>query len=70
MVLAKGADHLAERILELARKYRIPQIHDAPLARALYRTVKVGDQIPPKLYRAVARVLVHIYRLTGRRLPA
>ncbi len=65
VVLAKGANLLAQRILELARKHRIPSVHDAPLARTLYKTVEVGGQIPPKLYRAVARILVHIYRLRG-----
>jgi len=69
VVLAKGANLLAKRILELARKYRVPFVHDPPLAQALYKTVEVGQPIPPKLYRAVARVLVQIYRLRGRKPP-
>jgi len=69
IVLAKGANLLAERILDIARKHRVPFVHDAPLAQALYKTVEVGQTIPPKLYRAVARVLVHIYRLRGSRPP-
>jgi len=67
LVLAKGADHMAERILKIAREHDVPIVHDMPLARALYKTVEVGAQIPPKLYRAVARMLAQIYA-TARHL--
>jgi len=67
VVLAKGADRLAERIVKEARKHRIPEIHDAPIARAVYKAVEVGQQIPPKLYQVVARLLVQVYRMTKRR---
>jgi flagellar biosynthetic protein FlhB len=70
VVLAKGAGHVAQRIVEMARRHRVPDVHDAPLARALYKSVGVGAAIPPNLYRAVARLLVHIYRLRGRRVPS
>jgi flagellar biosynthetic protein FlhB len=69
VVLAKGADYLALRILELAREHRVHIVHDAPLARALYKTVEVGEAIPAKLYRAVARLLLHVYRLRGQNPP-
>ena len=69
VVLAKGAGHLAQRIVEVARRNRVPDVHDAPLAQALYKSVAVGSAIPPKLYRAVARLLVQIYRLHGRKAP-
>lgn len=69
VVLAKGAGHMALRIVEIARRNRIPDMHDAPLAQALYKSVAVGSAIPPKLYRAVARLLVHVYRLHGRKTP-
>lgn len=69
MVLAKGAGHLALRILEEARKHNIPTVFDPPVARALFKSVDVGGVIPPKLYRAVARLLVHIFRLRGKRPP-
>lgn len=65
LVLAKGADHLAQRILVEARKHRVPEMHDAPLAQAIYKAVEVGEQIPAKLYRAVARLLVHVFKLKG-----
>ena len=69
VALAKGAGYLARRIIELARKHGVPMVHDAPVAQMLYKTVEVGQEIPPKLYRAVARLLVHIYKRYGRQLP-
>jgi flagellar biosynthetic protein FlhB len=70
VVLAKGADFLAARIVELARKHGVPDLYDAPLAQALYKTVEVGEMIPAKLYRAVARILLHVYRLKKQAPPA
>ena len=69
IVLAKGADYLALRIVELAREHRVHTVHDAPLAQALYKTVEVGEVIPAKLYRAVARLLLHVYKLRGQNPP-
>ena len=65
-VVAKGADVLAGRIRELARKHHIPIVHNPPLARALYAEVKVNRVVPGELYAAVAEVLAHVYRLRGR----
>jgi len=62
IVLAKGADYLAQKIKEIARENQI-QIHEnKPLARALYSSVEVGEQIPPELYQAVAEILAVVYR--------
>jgi flagellar biosynthesis protein FlhB len=69
VVLAKGADYLALRIVELAREHHVHTVHDAPLAQALYKTVDVGEAIPAKLYRAVARLLLHVYKLRGQTPP-
>jgi flagellar biosynthesis protein FlhB len=69
LVLAKGAGYLALRIIEIARKHNVPMVHEPPVAQALYKSVNVGDIIPPQLYRAVAKILVHIYRLRGRKPP-
>ena len=69
IVLAKGADHLAEKIKEVAREHRIPIRENVPLARALYKSTDVGDMIPEELYKAVASVLASIWKLkpkTGR----
>jgi flagellar biosynthesis protein FlhB len=65
-VVAKGVDELALRIRELARENDVPLMEDPPLARALYRAVKVGQEVPEKFYQAVAAVLSHVYQLKGR----
>ncbi len=62
-VLAKGADHVAAAIRRVAREHRVPVLENRPLARALYRQVKVGGLVPEALYEAVARVLAYVYRL-------
>jgi flagellar biosynthetic protein FlhB len=64
-VVAKGAGELAAKIKEAARKAGVPIVERRALARALYRTVEVGGEIPPTLYRAVAEILAFIYSLRG-----
>lgn len=56
-VLAKGRERIAARIRELAHEHRIPIVSDPPLARALYKAVPVGREIPQALFRAVAEIL-------------
>lgn len=65
-VVAKGVDDMAFRIRELAKQNNVPLLEDPPLARALYRAVKVGEEIPARFYEAVATVLSHVYRLKNR----
>ncbi len=65
-VVAKGVEHIALRIREIAREHSIPMMEDPPLARALYRAVKVGTEVPPKFYKAIASVLGHVFRLKGQ----
>jgi len=65
-VVAKGQDEMALRIREIAREHDVPLMEDPPLARALYRAVKVGESVPERFYQAVATVLSHVYRLKGR----
>lgn len=67
VMLAKGADHLAEKIREIARAYGVPIIRRPELARTIYSTVKPGNPIPESLYVAVAEVLAMIYRLRNRK---
>jgi len=67
-VVAKGSGHVAERIKSIARRHGIPVTTDVPLARALYRRCQVGQFIPAALYEAVAVVLAHAYRRSGRTL--
>jgi len=66
IMVAKGADHLAEKIREIARAYGVPIIRKPELARTIYSTVQPGDSIPQTLYAAVAEVLAMIYRLRHR----
>jgi flagellar biosynthetic protein FlhB len=66
-VLAKGRGLLALRIRELAREAGVPIVENPPLARALYRAVKVNQEIPERLFQAVAQVLAYVYRLDPRR---
>jgi flagellar biosynthetic protein FlhB len=62
-VVAKGADLLAHRIREIAREHDVPVLENKPLARALYGSVEVGDEIPVELFSAVAEVLAYVYSL-------
>jgi flagellar biosynthetic protein FlhB len=65
-VVAKGKDHLAERIKDIARKHGIPVVERKPLARALFATVEVDKEIPYELFKAVAEILAYVYRLKGK----
>ncbi len=67
MVIAKGADHLCERIKEIARENNVPIIEKPELARALYATVEIDQVVPETLYVAVAEIIAMIYRLQNRR---
>lgn len=62
-VTAKGADHLALRIREIAKENDIPIVENIMLARTLYKTVKVGQGVPRTLYKAVAEILAFVYKL-------
>lgn len=62
-VVAKGAGDVAEQIKTMARKAGVPIVERRVLARALFRSVKIGQEIPAALYRAVAEVLAYIYSL-------
>jgi flagellar biosynthesis protein FlhB len=67
IMVAKGADLVAEKIREIARAYGVPIIRRPELARAIYANVKKpGDAIPQRLYAAVAEILAMIYRLRRR----
>ncbi len=67
-VVAKGAGDLAQRIKEAARKAGVPILERRSLARSLFRTVDVGQEIPAALYRAVAEILAYIYGLRAKRV--
>ena len=65
-VVAKGIDDIAMRIRKIAAENDVPLMEDAPLARALFRAVDVGQEIPEKFFKAVATVLGHVYRLKNK----
>jgi flagellar biosynthetic protein FlhB len=65
IVLAKGQDELALRIVKVAEESQVAVIENVPLARALYAKTDLNQEIPPELYGAVAEVLVYIFRLNG-----
>jgi flagellar biosynthesis protein FlhB len=65
-VVAKGADRMAERIRAEATAHGVPLMENKPLARAMYRAVEVGDEIPAAFYRAVAEILALVYRTSAR----
>jgi flagellar biosynthetic protein FlhB len=70
VVVAKGKNYLALRIRQIAIENGVPLVENPPLAQALYKSVDVGREIPPQLYRAVAEVLAYIYRLTNMRVSS
>jgi flagellar biosynthetic protein FlhB len=67
MVVAKGADHMAEKIMEVARAYGIPIVRRPELARTIFATVQLDDPIPQNLFVAVAEVMAMLHRLRKRR---
>ncbi len=69
LVVAKGKNYLALRIKQKAIDNQVPIIENPPLAQALYKSVDVGQEIPPHLYRAIAEILAYIFKLMNGKLP-
>lgn len=67
VVLAKGQDEMAARIVRTAEEHHVAVVENVPLARALYGSVDVNQVIPPELYNAVAEVLVYLYRINQKK---
>jgi flagellar biosynthetic protein FlhB len=65
-VVARGAGAIASRIREIAAEESVPLVRDVPLARALYSSTKVGQEIPQELFSAVAQVLAFVISRRGR----
>jgi flagellar biosynthetic protein FlhB len=69
--VAKGADNIAFKIREIARAHEIPIVENVQLARALYATVDIDDEIPVEHYHAVAEIIGYVMGLrrglSGRR---
>ncbi len=62
-VIAKGQDYIALRIKQIATDNKVQLVENKPLARTLYSTVDIGENIPPELYQAVAEILAFVYKL-------
>ena len=60
--IAKGIDHLALRIRGVAEEHDVPIVENKPVARLLFKNCKVGREIIPELYAAVAEILAYVYR--------
>jgi flagellar biosynthetic protein FlhB len=67
IVVAKGADHICEKIKEVARAYGVPIIRRPELAREIFATVDLGKAIPEALFVAVAEILALVFRLRRNR---
>ena len=63
VLIAKGADYLAEKIKEVARENFVPIVENKPLARMLYYNVELEQEIPEELYQMAAEVLRYVYSL-------
>lgn len=61
MVLAKGKDHLALRIVKIGEENKVLIKENKPLARGLYESVDINDYIPAELYKAVAELMAWVY---------
>ena len=67
-VLAKGAGPIAENIRKIAKENDVPLIEDKQLARNLYSSVDIGEEVSSELYQAVAEILAYVYKLKGKEL--
>jgi flagellar biosynthetic protein FlhB len=65
-VLAKGPYRVAERIVKIAKENNIPVIQNIPVARAIYKTIDIGQEISSDLYLAMAEILAYVYKLRGK----
>ena len=66
VLVAKGADLIAQRIREIAKENHVEIVENKPLARMIYTNVEIGREIPPELYQAVAEILATVYRAQNR----
>ena len=66
IVVAKGMRKLAQKIKQIARENNVPVIEKPLVARMLYKSAQVGDEIPMELYQVVAEILAHVYQMKNR----
>ena len=68
VVIAKGADHMAFKIREIAKEHDVPIIENKPLARALYKEVDIDKEIPTDFYQLVSEILVTVYQIKRKKM--
>lgn len=66
VLVAKGKRLVAEKIKQIAEEHKVPIVESVMLARTLYASVEIGDEIPAELYQAVAEILAYVYRLSNK----
>lgn len=67
-LVAKGINHMAYRIKEIAQENNVPIVEDKYLARFIYKNVELEEEIPQEIYKAVADILTYIFKLNNKRL--
>ena len=63
MLIAKGTELIAKKIIDIAKEHNVPVIENAPVARALFKMVDLNQFIPPELYKAIAEILLFVYNM-------
>ncbi len=63
MLIAKGTELIAKKIIDIAKEHNVPVIENPPVARALFKMVDINQPIPPELYKAVAEILLFVYKM-------
>jgi len=66
MLIAKGTELIAKKIINIAKEHNVPVIENPPVARALFKMVDINQSIPPELYKAVAEILMFVYKMKNK----
>jgi flagellar biosynthetic protein FlhB len=67
-IVAKGVDDIAKKIIDIAKENDVPIVEKPEIAREIYRLVDIDEEIPEKLYKAVAEILAIVFRMKNRSL--
>lgn len=63
MLIAKGTELMAKKIINIAKDHNVPVIENPPVARAVFRMCDINQPIPPELYKAIAEILLFVYKM-------
>lgn len=69
MLIAKGTELIAKKIIGIAKEHNVPVIENPPVARALFKMVDINQPIPPELHKAVAEILMFVYKMKRKNTP-